>query len=117
VVVQATFRYLESKIVQAENIKQLLMGKIQKTTLMEKDLPATTSVFHTHYLCLWIPKMKWGRGLWPILVVYINLMSLIKPIFVDNCSFAYHWNCSHLKYLNFTFYLDDKTRSLLSMKG
>jgi hypothetical protein len=49
---------------------------------MEKDLDShnVSLPVRITYVCGYLK--QWGRGFRSVLVVYINLMSLIKPIFV-----------------------------------
>jgi hypothetical protein len=56
----------KSKKEQAENIKQLLMGKIQNNCKWRILYTATTAILYRGFNTFLI-RYKMGRGLWPIL--------------------------------------------------
>jgi uncharacterized membrane protein YdbT with pleckstrin-like domain len=63
---------------------------------------------------------QWGRGLWPILVVYIFKFDELNKVYlfivISVLLFAIGI-VAYLKYLNFTFYLDNKNEEFVINEG
>lgn len=63
---------------------------------------------------------QWGRGLWPILVVYIFKFDELNKsyLFLGLSAFLITIGIvAYLKYLNFTFYLDDENHEFVINEG
>jgi putative membrane protein len=63
---------------------------------------------------------QWGRGLWPVLVVYIFKFDELNKayLFVGITALLLIIGIvAYLKYLNFTFYLDDKNEEFIINEG
>lgn len=63
---------------------------------------------------------QWGRGLWPILVVYIFKFDELNKgyLFLGLSAFLITIGIvAYLKYLNFTFYLDDENQEFVINEG
>jgi uncharacterized membrane protein YdbT with pleckstrin-like domain len=63
---------------------------------------------------------QWGRGLWPILVVYIFKFDELNKVYLFGgitVLLAIIGIIAYLKYLNFTFYLDDQNEEFVINEG
>jgi uncharacterized membrane protein YdbT with pleckstrin-like domain len=63
---------------------------------------------------------QWGRGLWPILVVYIFKFDELNKVYLFGgitVLLAIIGIVAYLKYLNFTFYLDDQNEEFVINEG
>jgi uncharacterized membrane protein YdbT with pleckstrin-like domain len=63
---------------------------------------------------------QWGRGLWPILVVYIFKFDELNKVYLFGgitVLLVIIGIIAYLKYLNFTFYLDDQNEEFIINEG